>query len=144
MTFKKTCSHAGIRTRVLWVKATYPNRLDYAGSSVERSAQNHDIVVIHSRGGAKSSRAGTRTRVSWVRATYPNQLDYAGFLVHTSPIGYHYLPFLLISFYLIAVIELTCLTPCPGGLIHLFLCCISICGDGDRGEVEMETEIEER
>ena len=27
------CSPAGIRTRVLWVKATYPNRLDYGGTT---------------------------------------------------------------------------------------------------------------
>jgi hypothetical protein len=28
---EKKCSHAGNRTRVCWVKASYPNQLDYMG-----------------------------------------------------------------------------------------------------------------
>ena len=31
----KICFPAGIRTRVLWVKATYPNRLDYEESLLQ-------------------------------------------------------------------------------------------------------------
>ena len=35
------CSHTGTQTRVCWVKATYPNRLDYVGRRTTNQPASH-------------------------------------------------------------------------------------------------------
>jgi hypothetical protein len=42
---KKRSSHTGTRTRVAWVKATYPNHLDYMGARIQTS--NTTYTTIH-------------------------------------------------------------------------------------------------
>jgi hypothetical protein len=46
----KRCSHTGTRTRVCWVRASYPNRLDYMGRldtpTTHKITTQHDHTLI--------------------------------------------------------------------------------------------------
>jgi hypothetical protein len=98
-TRKLKYSDTGTRTRVSWVRAKYPNQLDYIGGLYNDRGENpldrrrdsfdcsENTGAYHLGAGYIFSRetrnpqysdTGTRTRVSWVRAKYPNQLDYIG------------------------------------------------------------------
>ena len=67
---KKNDSDAGTRTRVAWVKARYPNQLDYIGSRLHRLAQIR-VTTFHSFSREKTRSDPGRTRTYNLRFRRP-------------------------------------------------------------------------
>jgi hypothetical protein len=59
---EKRCFHAGIRTRVLWVKTTYPDQLDYAEDTQLLTREQDLFSGAHHGKQKRIVRDGIRTR----------------------------------------------------------------------------------